>query len=91
LDKKTNENEEHILVFTLDGDEEVSLHVVVDNTLLFDEKDIADDKSAQIQIMDKLSKFLFLVGQEKKSLDKAYEEYKEKKSKKEKVQAFRNF
>jgi len=91
LDKKTNENEEHILSFALDGDEEVFLHVIVDDTLLFNEKDIVDDKTAQVQIMDKLSKFLFLMGQEKKSLDKEYEEYKEKKSKKEKVQTFRNF
>ena len=65
--------------------------MLLDDTLLFNEKDIVDDKTAQVQIMDKLSKFLFLMGQEKKSLDKEYEEYKEKKSKKEKVQTFRNF
>lgn len=91
LDKKTHENEEHILVFTLDRDQEDSLHVVVDDTLLFNEKKIVDNQSAQVQILDKLSKFLFLVGQEKKSLEKAYEEQKEKESQKEKTQTFRNF
>ena len=86
FNKETEQSENHSLYFDLPND---SLQIVVDDELLFDEySDLQDDMNKKMQVSEKLNKFIFLVTQEYKKIEK---EKKMKEKNNELKSTFRNF
>ena len=91
-DKTTEEETTHELSFYL-NEAGTSLNVNLDDELLFDEDvDLKDDIKKKMQVMEKLNKFIFLVTEESKKLEKELKEKEAEEQEKRKLQdIFRNF
>lgn len=91
-DKTDEEDVIHELNFYL-NEEGNSLNVNLDEELLFEEEvDLVDDVNKKMQVMDKLNKFIFLVSEESKKLEKEIKVKQAEQEEKRKLQdVFRNF
>ena len=75
------------------NEETLSLEVLVNDTLLFDEnKDFTEDPKKKMQVMDKLNKFIFLASEKLRKIEKDIKEKEESEMERRKLQEiFRNF
>jgi len=74
-DETTNTNKLEFLI------NKESLNVLIDNELLYDEtNDLQENPNKKMQVMEKLNKFIFLVSEEYKKIEKEKKE-KEKRNK----------
>jgi len=76
LDKESNDVKENTLTFVIS---DKSLIIKIDGETLYDEqKDLQENENKKMQVMEKLNKFIFLVSEELKKLekDKAHKEKK---------------
>lgn len=91
-DKTTEEETTNELRFMF-NEEQSSLEVMVNDTLLFDEiQDFTEDQKKKMQVSEKLNKFLFLATEEQKKLEKEIQIKEEEEREKRKLQdIFRNF
>ena len=91
-DKTDEEETIHELNFYL-NEEGNSLNVNLDEELLFEEEvDLVDDTNKKMQVMDKLNKFIFLVSEESRKLEKEIKAKEAEQEEKRKLQdVFRNF
>lgn len=91
-DKTDDEETTHELNFYLNEDG-TSLNVNLDEELLFEEAvDLVDDVNKKMQVMDKLNKFIFLVSEESKKIEKEIKVKQAEQEEKRKLQdVFRNF
>lgn len=91
-DKTTEEESTHELNFYL-NEAGTSLNVNLDEELLFDEEvDLQDDIKKKMQVMEKINKFIFLVTEESRKLEKEMKEKEAEEQEKRKLQdIFRNF
>ena len=91
-DKETEEETNNELKFTFNTGN-VSLEVVINDVLLFDElEDFAQDAKKKMQVMDKLNKFIFLASEELRKAEKELKEREEEEKERRKLQEiFRNF
>jgi hypothetical protein len=91
-DKTTEEETTNELRFMF-NEELSSLEVMVNDTLLFDEiKDFTEDQKKKMQVSEKLNKFLFLVSEEQRKMEKIIQAKEEEQREKRKLQdIFRNF
>ncbi|MEI7562505.1 MAG: hypothetical protein WCJ39_02000 [bacterium] len=91
-DKALDEETEHELSFYL-NEEKTALSVTIDDTILFDQADIdSSDTKTKMQITDKLNKFLFLLNEELRKIEKEKQEKEAQEQERKKLQdVFRNF
>ena len=91
-DKETEEEIVNELRFTFNEDA-LSLEVVINDTLLFDEvEDFTEDQKKKMQVIDKLNKFTFLASEELRKIEKEIKEKEEAEKERRKLQEiFRNF
>ena len=91
-DKTDEEETTHELNFYL-NESGTSLNVNLDEELLFEEEvDLADDVKKRMQVMEKLNKFIFLVTEESKKIEKEIKAKEAEQEEKRKLQdVFRNF
>ena len=91
-DKETDEETTNELKFTF-NQENASLEVIVNDTLLFDEiHDFTEDQKKKLQVVDKLNKFTFLASEELRKMEKEIKEKEENEKERRKLQEiFRNF
>lgn len=90
LNKSDESTIENKLSFVLNGE---SLNVKVDNDILYDEvNDLQENPNKKMQVMDKLNKFIFLISEAYKKMEKEKAEKEAKKEKRNKMKwIFRNF
>jgi hypothetical protein len=90
--KDTEEEVINELRFTF-NEERLSLEVVINDTLLFDEiEDFTEDQKKKMQVIDKLNKFTFLASEELRKIEKEIKEKEEAEKERRKLQEiFRNF
>ncbi|MCF7835165.1 hypothetical protein K9M48_03880 [Candidatus Gracilibacteria bacterium] len=85
----SQEEEENSLEFQQKGG---YLQIILDEHLLYNEEDIVDDENKKMQIIDKLNKFIFLVGEELKIYEREKKEKERMEQEKRKLRdIFRNF
>ncbi len=91
-DKETSEESENELRFSF-NEENSSIEVMVNNTLLFDEiQDLTEDPKKKMQVSEKLNKFIFLASEEQRKLEKEIQTKEEEERERRKLQdIFRNF
>jgi hypothetical protein len=91
-DKTDDEETTHELNFYL-NEAGTSLNINLDEELLFEEEvDLQDDVKKRMQVMDKLNKFIFLVTEESKKIEKEMKAQEAEQEEKRKLQdIFRNF
>jgi len=91
-DKETDEETTNELKFTF-NQENASLEVMVNDTLLFDEiHDFTEDQKKKMQVVDKINKFTFLASEELRKIEKQIKEKEENEQERRKLQEiFRNF
>ena len=91
-DKTDEEETTHELNFYL-NEAGTSLNVNLDEELLFEEEvDLVDDVKKRMQVMEKLNKFIFLVTEESKKIEKEIKAKEAEQEEKRKLQdVFRNF
>jgi len=91
-DKTDEEETTHELNFYLSEDG-TSLNVNLDEELLFEEEvDLKDDAKRKMEVMDKVNKFIFLVSEESKKIEREIKEKQAEQEEKRKLQdIFRNF
>lgn len=91
-EKADNEETIHELSFYL-NESGKALNINLDEELLFDEDvDLVDDMKKKMQVADKINKFIFLLSEEAKKLEKAHKEKEAEQEEKRKLQdVFRNF
>lgn len=91
-DKETEEETVNELRFTF-NEETLSLEVVVNDMLLFDEiEDFTQDQKKKLQVVDKINKFTFLASEELRKMEKEIKEKEEAEKERRKLQEiFRNF
>ena len=91
-DKETEEETVNELRFTF-NEETLSLEVVVNDMLLFDEvEDFTQDQKKKLQVVDKINKFTFLASEELRKMEKEIKEKEEAERERRKLQEiFRNF
>lgn len=86
--KEDNSTDIHTLKFKIEP-KEASLQIVVDEELLYDEfQDLEKNPGKKSQVLEKLNKFIFLVKEEYKKIEK---EKKQKESRNKVKWIFRNF
>jgi len=87
---ETNKQDESTVEHSLDFDlPEKSLLVYIDDDLLYDEsRDLVENQNKKLQVMEKLNKFIFLVTEEYKKIEK---QKKDKNKENEMKWIFRNF
>jgi len=70
-----------------------SLQIILDEVLLYDEvQDLQDDDNKKMQVVDKLNKFIFLVGEELKIYERDQKEKQRMEQERRKLRdIFRNF
>lgn len=92
IDKIENEETVHELSFYL-NEGASALMVNLDEELLFDEDiDLKDDVKKKMQVLEKINKFIFLVTEEAKKIEKEKKEKEAEMEEKRKLQdVFRNF
>jgi guanylate kinase len=90
--KEDEEETTHELSFYL-SEQGTSLNVNLDEALLFDEEvDFQDDLKKKMQVTDKINKFIFLLSEEARKLEKEIREKEAEEQEKRKLQdIFRNF
>jgi peptide methionine sulfoxide reductase MsrA len=90
--KETTQETENELRFTF-NQEVLSLEVMVNNKVLFDEiQDLTTDAKKKMQVSEKFNKFIFLTSEEQKKLEKEMLFKEEEEREKRKLQdIFRNF
>lgn len=85
------EENEHVLEFTT-AEENKNLIVKVDTYVLYEEEKDLVDPVKQLQVSDKMKKFIFLLQEKQSDLQEKYEVIKEEKEKKRAFRdIFRNF
>ncbi|MEI8009531.1 MAG: hypothetical protein WCI00_09595 [bacterium] len=91
-DQETEEETVNELRFTF-NEETLSLEVVINDILLFDEiQDFTQDQKKKLQVIDKLNKFTFLTSEELRKIEKEIKEKEEAERERRKLQEiFRNF
>jgi len=91
-DKSTEEEKVNELRFVFNEDAS-SLEVMVNDILLFDEiQDFTQDQKKKMQVSEKCNKFIFLVSEEQKKLEKEILLKEEEEKEKRRLQdIFRNF
>ena len=91
-DQETEEETINELRFTF-NEETLSLEVVINDVLLFDEiQDFTQDQKKKLQVIDKLNKFTFLTSEELRKIEKEIKEKEEAERERRKLQEiFRNF
>ncbi len=91
-DKDTEEETTNELKFTF-NEETLSLEVMINDILLFDEiQDLTEDQKKKLQVVDKLNKFIFLSSEELRKIEKEIKEREETERERKKLQEiFRNF
>ncbi len=90
---KTNDTETTNELRFMFNQETLSLEVMVNDIMLFDEiQDFTEDQKKKMQVSEKLNKFIFLVSEEQKKLEKEIQNKEEEEREKRKLQdIFRNF
>ncbi|MFA5747733.1 MAG: hypothetical protein WC872_01335 [Candidatus Absconditabacterales bacterium] len=89
-DKETDYQDQNDLNFIFNEDSQ-TLSVILNDVLLFDEADEEDSKK-QMQIVDKINKFTFLVGEYHKKLEEEINDKKAEEEERRKLHdIFRNF
>ncbi len=90
LNKSDDSKNTNQLEFVLNAE---SLNVKIDGEMLYDEvSDLQDNPNKKMQVMEKLNKFIFLVSEEYKKMEKEKAELEAQKEKKNKMKwIFRNF
>lgn len=90
--KQTEEDVQNELRFIF-NDAEQSLEVIVNETVLFNEvEDLTEDPKKKMQVIDKLNKFIFLVSEELRKIEKEIKEKEEAEKERRMLQdIFRNF
>jgi hypothetical protein len=80
------------LGFVLDTDTN-SLQVIIDDVLLFDEVEhLQDDPKKKMQVTEKINKFIFLLSEHQKKIEKEAKEKEEAEQDRRRLQdIFRNF
>lgn len=75
------------------NEETLSLEVVVNDMLLFDEvEDFTQDQKKKLQVIDKINKFTFLASEELRKMEKEIKEKEEEEKERRRLQEiFRNF
>ena len=77
-ESKWEKNDTHNLSFAI-KDKETWVEVSIDKEVLFTEqKDLIIDEAKQSQVIEKINKFIFLIEQEVKSIEKTQKEQEEK-------------
>jgi len=73
--------------------EDNSLQVLLDDVLLFDEMEhLQDDPKKKMQVSEKLNKFIFLLSEHQKKMEKEAKEKEEAEQERRRLQdIFRNF
>jgi hypothetical protein len=91
-EKETEEETVNELRFTF-NEENSSIEVMINDTLLFDEhKDFTEDPKKKMQVIDKLNKFIFLTSEELRKVEKEIKDKEEMERERRKLQeVFRNF
>jgi hypothetical protein len=91
-DKEVDEESVHELSFYV-NESGNALNVNLDDVLLFDEQeDLQDDTKKSMQVLDKINKFIFLVSEALRKLQKDAREKEAAEQEKRKLQdVFRNF
>jgi hypothetical protein len=90
-DKEEEEETINELKFVFD-DEGDGLDILLDDVLLYQESDFANDQKKKLQVMDKMNKFIFLASEELKKAEKEIKEKEEEENEKRRLQdIFRNF
>ena len=91
-DKEADEETSHELSFYL-NEQGTALNVNLDEVLLFDELvDLQSDLKKKMQVIDKLNKFIFLLSEESRKLEKEIKEREAEEQEIKKLQdVFRNF
>lgn len=90
-EKKWDKIDSHNLSFVI-KDEKIGLEVLIDKEVLFSEqKDLIVDESKKAQVIEKMSKFSFLIEQEIKIIEKNKKEQEEKEKRRWLKGIFRNF
>lgn len=91
-DKETEEETINELRFIF-NEETLSLEVMINDTLLFDEvEDFSQDQKKKMQVVDKINKFTFLASEELRKIEKEIKEKEEAEQERKKLQEiFRNF
>lgn len=94
FDKKETlweKNENHNLSFAI-KDKTLWVEVSIDKETLFTEqKDLLSDEAKQGQVIEKINKFIFLIEQELKTIEKNKKEHEEKEKRRWLKWIFRNF
>jgi hypothetical protein len=90
--KEDEEETTHELSFYL-SEQGTALNVNLDEVLLFDEEvDLKDDLKKKMQVMDKINKFIFLLTEEARKIEKEIKEKEAEEQEKRKLHdVFRNF
>jgi len=89
-DTATEEEMVNDLWFVLENN---SVQVLLDDVLLFDElEDLQDDPKKKMQVAEKLNKFIFLLSEQQKKIEKEAKEKEEAEQERRRLQdIFRNF
>lgn len=90
--KETDEEIINELKFVFDT-QSVSLRVMINDTLLFDEvQDFTEDQKKKLQVVDKINKFMFLASEEVRKLEIVIKQKEEEERERRRLQEiFRNF
>lgn len=91
-EKATGEEIVNDLTFVQDTNRQ-SVQTILDDVLLFDEKqDLINEPKKKMQVVEKLNKFIFLLGEQVKKAEKEAKEKEEAESERRRLQdIFRNF
>ncbi len=92
INKENGEETLHTMTLSL-NDTKDSLQISLDEVALYDEKqDLIDNPNRKMQVAEKINKFIFLLEEEIKNLEKKQRELEENKEQKKILQnVFRNF
>ncbi len=90
--KDTEEETTNELRFIF-NEETLSVEIMVNDTLIFDEiRDLTEDPKKKMQVTEKLNKFIFLVSEESRKLEKEIQAREEAERERRRLQdIFRNF
>ncbi len=89
-DKKAEEENQNSLIFLLNNEEQFS--VMVDEYLLYQEDELADNEREEHEVTTKIDKFIFLFEQKERELNQKLERQQAEREKQKAFRAiFRNF
>lgn len=88
--KETDEQDSNTLSFSCNERDLLEVHL--DDVLLFQETELLSDNKKKLLVMDKLNKFIFLVGEDYKKIEKEIKAQEEEAQERRRLQdVFRNF